>query len=102
MAEVGGKARILCMIDSTGSMGGTINQVKGKVMSMIDTLSEKYPGQFEIQLMFYYGFAAYDGQKSDNQAWNYRNKIHASSWTSDTVVLRKFMESVAAGGGNNH
>ena len=45
-SNVGGKARIMCMIDSTGSMGGTINQVKGKVMDMIDSLASKYPGQF--------------------------------------------------------
>lgn len=52
--------------------------------------------------MFYYGFAAYESQKSDTSAWNYRNKIHASEWTSDTAILRKFMTTVAAGGGNNH
>ena len=31
--------KILFMIDSTSSMGGTINQVKGKVMDMIDNLA---------------------------------------------------------------
>jgi Mg-chelatase subunit ChlD len=46
VSNVGGKARILCFIDATGSMGGTINQVKGKVMDMIDSLASKYPGQF--------------------------------------------------------
>ena len=42
----GNKTRILCMIDSTGSMTNTLNQVKGKVMDMIDVLAEKYPDQF--------------------------------------------------------
>ena len=39
VSTVGDKARILCMIDATGSMGITINQVKGKVMNMIDGLA---------------------------------------------------------------
>jgi len=30
-----GKARIMVMVDSTGSMGGTITAVKEKVMAMI-------------------------------------------------------------------
>jgi len=30
-----GKARIMIMVDSTNSMGETINAVKGKVMHMI-------------------------------------------------------------------
>ena len=47
------------MIDSTGSMTNTLTQVKGNVMNMIDALAYKYPGQFEIQIMLYYGFLAY-------------------------------------------
>lgn len=74
---MGGKARILCMIDATGSMGSTINQVKGKVMDMIDNLASKYPGQFEIQLMFYYGDNAYNSQKGAG-SWYSLNKIHCS------------------------
>lgn len=40
------KARILCMIDSTGSMNKTLDQVQGKVMDMIDVLASKFSGQF--------------------------------------------------------
>lgn len=46
VSSVGDKARILCITDATGSMGSTINLVKGKVMNMIDGLAEKFPGQF--------------------------------------------------------
>lgn len=99
--SVGGKARILCMIDATGSMGSTINQVKGKVMDMIDNLASKYPGQFEIQLMFYYGDNAYNSQKGPG-SWHYLNKIHCSQWSSNTNNLRKFMATVTAGGGSSH
>ena len=102
VSAVGDKARILCIIDATGSMGSTINQVKGKVMNMIDGLAAKYPAQFQIQLMFYYGINSYDSQKPSSGGWWYNNKIHASQWSSDTNVLRKFMSTVAAGGGSCH
>ena len=49
------KVLISCLIDGTGSMTNTIEQVKNKVMVMINKLSNEYPNQFEIQLMFYYG-----------------------------------------------
>lgn len=77
VSSVGDKARILCMTDATGSMGSTINQVKSKVMNMIDGLASKFPGQFQIQLMFYYGINAYDSQKPAGN-WCYSNKIHCS------------------------
>ena len=37
---------LLCLIDGTGSMSGTINQVKTKVMKMIEGLAIQYPNQF--------------------------------------------------------
>lgn len=51
------------MIDSTGSMGNVITAVKGKVMQMIQKLASAHPNKFEIQIMFYYGYNAYDSQK---------------------------------------
>ena len=47
-------------------MSDTIDQVKTKVMDMITNLAKQYPGQFEIQLMFYYGTNAYAKQQIFN------------------------------------
>jgi hypothetical protein len=40
------KTRIGIAIDSTGSMGETINAVKNKVMAMIERLAKTYRNQF--------------------------------------------------------
>jgi Mg-chelatase subunit ChlD len=39
-ATSGGKAKIGIVIDANGSMGSTINAVKGKVMTMIQKLDK--------------------------------------------------------------
>ena len=58
-SNLNNKVYISCLIDGTGSMRDTIDQVKTKVMDMIKGLAKQYPNQFEIQLMFYYGTDAY-------------------------------------------
>lgn len=52
--------------------------------------------------MFYYGINSYDSQKPANSGWYNNNKIHASEWSYNTNVLRKFMSTVSAGGGSHH
>ncbi len=90
------------MIDSTGSMGSTINAVKGKVMEMIEKLAKQYPNQFEIQIMFYYGDDAYNSQKGSTTSWCSSNKLHVSEWTADTNNLKKFLTTSGPSGGSAH
>ena len=51
--------------------------------------------------MFYYGINAYNSQKGLG-SWCSTNKIHCSEWSSNTNVLRKFMSTVSAQGGDSH
>ena len=57
-------------------------------MDMIDKLNKSHPNQFEIQIMFYYGDNAYNKQSKEKENWSKKNKIHASSWTSNINALQ--------------
>lgn len=88
-AERKGQSHLLIMIDSTGSMGETLNQVKDKVLDMIDGLSQQHQGAFKVQLFFYYGKDHYEKG----------SKLTRSEWTSSKEELSRFMENIEPDGG---
>ncbi len=84
------KTRIGIAIDSTGSMGETINAVKNKVMAMIERLAKTYRNQFQIQILFYYGDNTYD-LNAEGPKWDGTNRLHVSPWSDDVNILKDFL-----------
>ena len=51
--------------------------------------------------MFYYGYNAYDSQRTSSQ-WGGTNKLHYSDWSSDVNNLKKFLSDAKPSGGSAH
>jgi hypothetical protein len=81
------KNSLLICIDGTASMGPVFDQVKGKVMAMLQTAFNKCA--FSAQLMIYRSSCDYKGSKA----------IECSEWTNDYRTLADFFKGKKAEGG---
>ncbi len=81
------KNSLLICIDGTVSMSTVFDQVKGKVMSMLQTEFNKRA--FFVQLMIYRSSGDYTGSKA----------VECSAWTNDYTTLAAFFSDKHTGSG---
>lgn len=93
-----GKARIMVLLDATGSMGRMMDAAKDTVGLMFDRAGEiikEHLGdateQFEMQFAVYRNYSSGPGKL-----------LEASAWKSDPAALRQFLGSTKCSGGQGN
>lgn len=93
VASSGGPEDVVFVLDSTGSMGGTINAVEANVVSLANTLAATTSSDFRFALV------DYKDDPANDSAYQARVDV---PFTADTATFAAGVQSVVAQGGGDY